>query len=506
MTQCPSDDPSLQRRPELPMLGTGPTNGTSPNVMRPKGMRPRAATAPSVATTVSPPPLPRRVPPTPVPKQSNKEGAAAKNGSWCAEVAAMLAPDLCGSLGRSWQEAMASDPRCLSAQSLDYGIGFRGRSRMARECWRCCRLITPVTYPGRPAPRVSRHRLWKVDGDHGVVDSEACGEVFQSLHQELLEGNSGPVDCQHHRSVASGASVSTPCDNTSTCSSRNTAPVDLEDAETQVIAELRHRLLKEAGYRDLPNDLLHSCCRVCKRDPDRAFRRALDMLAWREREGVDSILTNPAAVAEELSWRRLLRYGFAGKDRKSRPVMIQAVGQWDMRALNAAIKERKQGLLQSHVVVYETLRRQAQEALLLQATAAPTDSDGFGEEVNGRIILPPELLRRRPLRWVIVLDVEGLSFWHTRFPEVLAGLQEASVLGSKYYPETVDRMFVVNASPGFHLTWRLIARFLKPNTRSKVRVLPAGDNQDLISECGSACIPVHLGGLLPASALPYVAG
>jgi hypothetical protein len=185
--------------------------------------------------------------------------------------------------------------------------------------------------------------------------------------------------------------------------------------------------------------------------------------------------------------------------------MIQAVGQWDMRALSAAVKERKEGLLQSHVVVYETLRRQAQEALLLQATAAPTDSDA-GKEVNGRIILPPELLRRRPLRWVIVLDVGGLSFWHTRFPEVLAGLQEASVLGSKYYPETVDRMFVVNASPGFHLTWRLISRFVKPNTRSKVRVLPAGNYQDLIAECGSACIPVHLGGLLPASALPYVAG
>jgi len=338
------------------------------------------------------------------------------------------------------------------------------------------------------------------------VDSEACSEVFRSFHQELLEGSNGLADSQQRRSVASGVLVSTPCDNTSTCSSKSAAPVDLEDAETQVIAELRGRLHKEAGYRDLPNDLLHSCCRVCKNDPERAFRRALDMLSWREREGVDLILTNPAAVAEELSWRRLLRYGFAGKDRKSRPVLIQAVGQWDMRALNAAVKERKQGLLQSHVVMYETLRRQAQEALLLQATAAPLDGVGFGEEVNGRIIIPPELLRRRPLRWVIVLDVEGLSFWHTRFPEVLAGLQEASMLGSKYYPETVDRMFVVNASPGFHLTWRLISRFVKPNTRSKVRVLPAGENQDLIAECGSACIPVHLGGLLPASALPYLAG
>jgi len=489
MTKCPADDPW---RPGL------------------TGRRPRAATAPAVGTTpLSPPPSPRKVPATQVPKQSNKERAAVKKESWCAEVAAMLPPDLCGSLGRSWQEAMASDPRCLSTQSLDYGMGFRSRSRIARECWRCCRLITPAPCPSRPAPRLSRHRLWKVDGDHGVVDSEACGEVFVALRHELLDGSSGPADSQQRRSTASGfttASGFMPCDNTSTCSSKSAAAVELEEAETQVLAELRRRLHKEGGYRDLPNDLVHSVFRVCRRDPERAFRRALDMLSWREREGVDLILTNPAAVAEELSWRRLLRYGFPGKDRKSRPVMIQAVGQWDMRALNAAVKERKQGLLRSHVVVYETLRRQAQEALLLQVNAASRDSDGSCKEVNGRIILPPEMLRRRPLRWVIVLDVEGLSFWHTRFPEVLAGLQEASVLGSKYYPETVDRMFVVNASPGFHLTWRLISRFVKPNTRSKVRVLPAGDYQDLIAECGSACIPVHLGGLLPASALPFVVG
>jgi len=497
MTNCPSNDASVQKRPKLTMQGTGLPNG-----LRTGGMRPRAATAPAVAAIVSPPPSPRTVPPTPVPKQSNKERATMKNGSWCAEVAAMLPPDLCGSLGRSWQEAMANDPRCLSAQSLEFSVGFRSKSRVARECWRCCRLIMPAPYPSRPAPRVSRHRLWRVEGDHGVADSETCGEGLRSLHQELLESSGGSADNQQRRSLASGASASMPCDNTSSCSSRSTAPAELDDAETQVIAELRHRLHKEAGYRDLATDLLHSCCRVCKRDPERAFRRALDMLSWREREGVDLILSNPAAVAEELSWRRLLRYGFAGKDKKSRPVMIQAVGQWDMRALHAAVKERKQGLLQAHVVVYETLRRQAQEALLLQATAAPVDGAGYAKEV----IPPPELLRRRPLRWVIVLDVEGLSFWHTRFPEVLAGLQEASVLGSKYYPETVDRMFVVNASPGFHLTWRLISRFVKPNTRSKVRVLPAGDYQDLIAECGSACIPVHLGGLLPASALPYVAG
>ena len=35
---------------------------------------------------------------------------------------------------------------------------------------------------------------------------------------------------------------------------------------------------------------------------------------------------------EERSWRPLLRYSLPGCDRRGRPVLIEAVGSWDMEA------------------------------------------------------------------------------------------------------------------------------------------------------------------------------
>jgi len=256
--------------------------------------------------------------------------------------------------------------------------------------------------------------------------------------------------------------------------------------------------------KDAPEDLLRCCYRVCGCDVSRAYSRALETFEWRKREGVDDILHSSADLAEELQWRPLLRYGLPGLDRKSRPVMIQAVGRWDMQALNSAMRGKKRELLRSHMVVYETMRKQALEA----APDNWTLGGGFIEDGLCAEAFPKggsqERRRWRPARWVIVLDMEGLSFWHTRYPEVLASLKEVSAMSAKYYPESIDRMFVVNASPGFHVIWQFISRFVKPNTRAKVRVLPEGDFSSLLKECGPDCIPVQYGGCLPTSSIPYI--
>jgi hypothetical protein len=129
-----------------------------------------------------------------------------------------------------------------------------------------------------------------------------------------------------------------------------------------------------------------------------------------------------------------------------------------------------------------------------EASSSPShisSTAGWGGERSGSM-----------LRWVVVLDMDGLSLWHTRYPEVFALLKEAGALGKRYYPETVDRMFVVNAPAGFDIMWRrLICHLVKPNTRAKVRILPQGDFSDLVAECGTACIPVRLGGQLPEAAM-----
>jgi len=385
------------------------------------------------------------------------------------------------------------------------------RSRIARECWRCCRLsFWHSKDPRRPCPQPPTSKIWACNGDRGIDDTESGEAVITP--QEIDDGSPVRLESRTNsiaafeRTLASASfatGVSSPWEEeamngTASCSS---LPADLEDIEFQTISDLRLRLEDQAGLKDLPHDLLHCCCRVSHNNVSRAYQRARDMFDWRQREGVDTILADPTALAAESFWRPLLHYGLPGRDRKCRPVLIQAVGRWDMKALGVAMRNRKSALFRSQVVMYETLRTQAREAEA-QRFMERSEADCGGnaavraDAAGGR--------RLRPLRWVIVLDASGLSISHARYPEVLSCLKEVSKLGSRYYPENVDRMFVVNASSSFHVIWRVISPFVKPNTRAKVRVLPEGDSRELLAECGPECIPEHLGGRLPADALPYI--
>eukprot|EP00928_Gymnodinium_smaydae_P023803 TRINITY_DN19496_c0_g1_i1.p1 TRINITY_DN19496_c0_g1~~TRINITY_DN19496_c0_g1_i1.p1 ORF type:complete len:261 (-),score=70.08 TRINITY_DN19496_c0_g1_i1:17-799(-) len=204
------------------------------------------------------------------------------------------------------------------------------------------------------------------------------------------------------------------------------------------------------------------------------------------------MLDDPQVLAEERTWRKLLLYDLRGLDVRRRPVMIEAVGRWNMELLDAEVRRRPRSLLRSHLAVCEMLLRQS-------------CADGAAE-MGGAGAAPTPRAAPAFRRWVVIFDMEGLSLRHVRHAGVLSSLKEISAMDELYYPDTIEHVFIVNTPAVFFLVWRIVARFVNADTQAKVHVLPRGDFRELLEECGRDCLPPALGGAgTPSAALEFAA-
>jgi len=77
---------------------------------------------------------------------------------------------------------------------------------------------------------------------------------------------------------------------------------------------------------------------------------------------------------------------------------------------------------------------------------------------------------RRLYKNVVVIDLEGLSREHvSRQFEQLMG--RVNSLFANHYPETIFKVFVINAPLVFKLAWAIARRFLHPVTVSKFEIV-----------------------------------
>eukprot|EP00747_Dinoflagellata_sp_TGD_P213191 gnl/TRDRNA2_/TRDRNA2_86181_c0_seq1.p1 gnl/TRDRNA2_/TRDRNA2_86181_c0~~gnl/TRDRNA2_/TRDRNA2_86181_c0_seq1.p1 ORF type:complete len:174 (-),score=47.32 gnl/TRDRNA2_/TRDRNA2_86181_c0_seq1:181-663(-) len=142
-----------------------------------------------------------------------------------------------------------------------------------------------------------------------------------------------------------------------------------------------------------------------------------------------------------------------------------------MQALDSAVRERRQDVIRSHLVVTELMRKQ---------------------QVADRS------LERMP-GWVVIFDMEGMTLRHVCYPLVLDCVKEVAMVLQRYYPNFVECAFVLNAPPVFHIVWRVLSQFVKEKTRAKVHILPKGNYKELLAECGASYLPSKLGGCRPST-------
>ncbi|KAG9146786.1 hypothetical protein Leryth_005110 [Lithospermum erythrorhizon] len=365
-------------------------------------------------------------------------------------------------------------------------------------------------------------------------------EGIEFCENELIEGKSYCENFEHERRSSKIGNFKKKAMNASnkfthTLKKKGKRKVDFrvpsvsiedirDEKEEQAVDELRQKLID----RDLlppRHDEYHTLLRFLKaRDfnIEKVIQMWEEMLIWRREYGADTILE--AFEFEEVE--EVVQYypqGYHGVDRDGRPVYIERLGKANPsklmrittvdRYLRYHVQEFERALVEKFPACSIAAKRR------ISSNTTILDVQGLGSLSNCNLIeffksnlalIKTAFCRNDsgfPILQLVIQPSDGIAvalkqnttafaFGIKNFTKTAASLLSAmSRIDNSYYPETLHRMFIVNAGPGFKkMLWPAAQKFLDAKTTEKVQVLEPKSLGKLLEFIDPSQLPDFLGG------------
>ncbi|KAJ5908468.1 hypothetical protein N7495_001150 [Penicillium taxi] len=223
--------------------------------------------------------------------------------------------------------------------------------------------------------------------------------------------------------------------------------------------------------------------RARKFDVEGAWAQFKDTEDWRKTNALEELYANIGVDSYEAT-RRMYPQWTGRRDRRGIPIYVFEIGHLTSKEMANYNSTLADGVPESH-------KSSSTPARLLNLFALYEHLLGF--------VMPlcTALPRPNPETPIVtstnIVDVSGVGlkqFWNLK-----GHMQDASVLATAHYPETLDRIFIVGAPSFFPTVWGWIKRWFDPGTTSKIFILSAAEvKPTLTSFMDPASIPKRFGG------------